>query len=68
MTAQGRSLRSGASRVQFPFSSSSVPRHYDAAPDGQHFVILAPNPDSAAREINVVLNWFSELKRLVPTN
>ena len=43
-------------------------RGFGVAPDGQHFAILAPNPDSPAREINVVLNWFEELKRLVPTD
>ncbi len=65
MTAQERSLRSGAPRLLFPFSYSLAP-DYDVAPDGQHFVILDANPDSPAREINVVLNWFEELKRLVP--
>jgi len=66
MTAQERSLRSGTPRVLFPFSYSSLP-DYGVAPDGQYFAILASNPDAPAREINIVLNWFEELKRLVPT-
>jgi serine/threonine-protein kinase len=43
-------------------------RGYDIMPDGT-FVTVLP-PDSARRpaeQINIVLNWFEELKRLVPT-
>jgi serine/threonine-protein kinase len=40
---------------------------YDVAPDGQRFVMLQ-HPDPASSQINVVLNWFEELKRLVPTD
>jgi len=42
---------------------------YDVAPDdGQRFLVLQPEyDDSAVREMHVVLNWFEELKRLVPT-
>ena len=40
---------------------------YDVAPDGQRFVMLQL-PDPAASQINVILNWFEELKRLVPTD
>ncbi len=67
MTSQGRSLRSGAPRVLFSDPDFSM-RGFGVAPDGQHFAIIAGNPDSPAREINVVLNWFEELKRLAPTN
>ena len=41
---------------------------YGVAPDGRHFAILAVNPDALAREIHVVLNWFTELERLAPTD
>jgi serine/threonine-protein kinase len=41
---------------------------YDLADDGQHFVMLRPQESSAPRQIHIVLNWFEELKRLVPTN
>jgi len=67
MTAQERSLRSGAPRVLFPFSHSSL-ADYGVAPDGQHFAMFAGNPDAPARDINIVLNWFEELKRLAPSN
>lgn len=39
----------------------------DAAPDGQHFVALVRNVE-AYRQLNVILNWTSELERLVPTD
>jgi len=47
-------------------------RDYDITPDGQRFLMVFPqsDTDSAAtstQRINVVLNWFEELKRLVPT-
>ncbi len=41
------------------------PISYDIAPDGR-FLMIRSNP--APIQINVVLNWFEELKRLVPTN
>jgi len=48
---------------------SSNPRgyqYYDISPDGQKFLMVKLDQTSA--QINVVLNWFEELKRLVPTN
>ena len=40
---------------------------YDVAPDGQRFLgIRDINPEPPANQINVVLNWFEELKRLAP--
>ncbi len=42
--------------------------NYDVTPDGQRFLMLKPSEqDQAATQINVVLNWFEELKRRVPT-
>jgi serine/threonine-protein kinase len=42
--------------------------NYDVSPDGQHFLMLKPNEQAQAAptQINVVLNWFEELKRRVP--
>jgi len=48
---------------------NSIPRgyqYYDISPDGQRFLMVKIDPD--ATQIHVVLNWFEELKRLVPTN
>lgn len=41
---------------------------YDVSPDCQRFLMIKPREQSeeSATQINVVLNWFEELKRLVP--
>ncbi len=42
---------------------------YDISPDGQRFVMVkASGNENPLTQINVVLNWFEELKRLVPTD
>jgi Tol biopolymer transport system component len=41
---------------------------WDVAPDGQRFLMIqSVEPEQPATQINVVLNWFEELKRKVPT-
>jgi len=40
-------------------------QYYDISPDGQRFLMIKAEEEAAA-QINVVLNWFEELKRLVP--
>ena len=42
--------------------------NYDVSPDGQRFLMLKPveQAESALTQINVVLNWFEELKQKVP--
>jgi eukaryotic-like serine/threonine-protein kinase len=42
--------------------------NYDVSPDGQRFLMLKPSEQeqAAPTQINVVLNWFEELKRRVP--
>src|SRR5262249_11970123 len=41
--------------------------NYDVSPDGQRFLMIkASEQESAARHINVVQNWFEELKERVP--
>ena len=42
-----------------------VPQYHDIHPDGQRFLMI--KTDEGAGQINVVLNWFEDLKRLVPT-
>jgi serine/threonine-protein kinase len=39
---------------------------FDVFPDGQHFVMIEVDREEITH-FNVVLNWFEELKRLVPT-
>jgi len=43
--------------------------NYDVSPDGQRFLMLKPVQQEQAEstQINIVLNWTEELKRLVPT-
>jgi eukaryotic-like serine/threonine-protein kinase len=42
--------------------------NYDVSPDGKRFLMLKPTEqaEAAPTQINVVLNWFEELKRRVP--
>ena len=46
-------------------------RNYDVTPDGKQLLIVLPAQTTTGRrapvQINVVLNWYEELKRLVPT-
>lgn len=41
---------------------------YDISPDGERFLMIKEESEgSSSPEIHVVLNWFEELKRLVPS-
>jgi eukaryotic-like serine/threonine-protein kinase len=42
--------------------------NYDVSPDGQRFLMLklTEQAQAAPTQINVVLNWFEELKQKVP--
>ncbi len=41
---------------------------YDVTPDGRRFLMIKESEDVlTVTQLNVVLNWFEELKRLVPT-
>jgi len=54
-----RLLFEGSYRYNF----TGVTSNYDVTADGQQFVMV----NEETSQINVVLNWFEELKRLVPT-
>ncbi|OFW02902.1 MAG: hypothetical protein A3H94_08800 [Acidobacteria bacterium RIFCSPLOWO2_02_FULL_60_20] len=42
--------------------------NYDVSPDDQRFLMIEPSQQERnATQINVVLNWFEELKQKVPT-
>ncbi len=52
------------------FARTAHKTHYDIHPDGQRFLMIEePDPGESPQQINIkiVLNWFEELKRLVPT-
>ena len=58
-------------RVLFerPYVLATVPiSNYDVSPDGRRFLMVKGDEQSTtASQINIVLNWFEELKRRVPT-
>ncbi len=42
--------------------------NYDVAPDGQHFLMVQGSEQEAApTQLSVIVNWFEELNRRVPT-
>ena len=53
----------------FELSSPNF-RDWDISPDGQRFVMLQTDDQEqlSSTQLTVVLNWFEELKRLVPTD
>ena len=72
----GESFRAGPPQLLFTGNfereiPSEGAANYDVSGDGQRFLMLAETVDEDAidvlpPQINVVLNWFEELKRLVP--
>ncbi len=54
---------------QYSVGGSAGPS-YDIAADGQRFLMIKDQADAAtaSTQIILVLNWFEELKRLVPNN
>ncbi len=56
----------GERQVTHP-ESGVVDRNPDVSPDGQRIVRVQPlHPDPPTDRIQVVLNWFEELRRAVP--
>ncbi|MFB3067783.1 MAG: hypothetical protein ACE1ZI_00810, partial [Acidobacteriota bacterium] len=52
-----------------PYARVGFRAAYDVTPDGQRFLMIKESEqDLAVTKLNVVLNWFEELKRLAPTN
>ena len=50
---------------RYAFGSAQTLANFDVTRDGQRFVMV--KDDSASGRIDIVLNWFEELKRLAPT-
>jgi Tol biopolymer transport system component len=70
-----RTLTRGTPEVLFEgsyvstHSLSSGVQYYDISPDGQRFLMMKEGELPADQsQIYVILNWFEELKRLVPTD
>ena len=64
----GSDLRLSAPRLLFEqpyaFGQTITLPNYDVRPDGQRFLMVKDEP--GAGRLNVVLNWFTDLNRLVP--
>jgi len=60
-----------AGRPKLLFEEKYLNRNYieywDITPDGERFAIIRPGERQRLTRINVVLNWFEELKNKVPT-
>ena len=66
------SISAGTPRLLFEGSyrrSAGILANYDVTPDGQRFLMIKESGEEqeTAPQINVVLNWFEELKQRVPT-
>ncbi len=69
----GANLRFAVSRwsarhipASLPYGTFSI-TSYDVTPDGQYFILIKESEkESAATQLNVVLNWFEELRRRLP--
>jgi len=56
---------------QGPMLNGARARYYDVTADGERFLVVERASDNVRRtvtEIHVVVNWFEELERLVPTD
>jgi serine/threonine protein kinase len=57
----------GTPRRLFDRSGYYVLYHtYDVSPDGKRFLMIRRDPGSVPRQLNVILNWFDEVRRLAP--
>jgi serine/threonine-protein kinase len=62
----GVTFTNGSARrlMSGPFDFGGVRRNYDVSPDGRYFVAPRSPLEAAPRRIELVLNWFEELRRL----
>ena len=62
----------GAPRLLFPIGTMQAAAwtwfDYDVSPDGERFLAKTKRADAPPVQIHVVMNWFEELERLVPTH
>jgi eukaryotic-like serine/threonine-protein kinase len=72
MTLAPTFTSSGRPRKLFRFAGvyrmSGTATAYDIHPDGKRFIMVSERKDAAAprQQVNIVLNWFEELRRLEP--
>lgn len=66
---ESESLRASSPELLFELRAAGIDPNapdYDVAPDGRFLMGVPSEPES--QEFRVVLNWFDELKRLVPVD
>ena len=68
--SDGPTIRVGVPKLLFEMDqyagyAGKSGRNYDLSPDGEKFLFVKSEPRT---ELHVILNWFEELKRLVPPN
>jgi len=57
----------GPPRLLFEGAYPNVPGwSHELTPDGKHHVVLLATPRETTTQLNVVTNWFAELRRLAP--
>ncbi|MFN2563402.1 MAG: protein kinase [Gemmatimonadaceae bacterium] len=57
----------GRPRLVFEGPHLNVPGwSHDLSPDGRRHLVLIGPPEETTRQLNVVTNWFAELRRLAP--
>jgi hypothetical protein len=60
-------FKAGTPRVLFEKPYWQAGHDYDVTPDGQHFIMIKRNEQQVAPvQVDVVVNWFEELKRQAP--
>jgi dipeptidyl aminopeptidase/acylaminoacyl peptidase len=66
----GQNLAAGPATLLFEFKAASTTfiRSYDITPDGRRFLVREKKDNMLppVTELNVVRNWFEELKRTIP--
>ena len=74
MVRTDTTLEAGRARALFAWPDDLVLRpssnSHGVAPDGQHFLVIrtvSPPPDLIVTDINLIQNWFEEVKATVPT-
>lgn len=63
-------FRASAPRLLFEGSfelETNGYRNFDVSPDGRRFVMIQGDDEPALDRFVVILDWFEELERLVPT-
>ena len=55
-----------ASKPRFLLERPNFPSVFDISPDGEQFLLTAEVEEEPSNQIEIVLNWFDELRQLVP--